>query len=652
MKVLAIFALSCGAVMATTVNVSGDTQISSAAPGTNYGSAVSLGVSSTTLSLLGFDLSTGGASTLPAGLLPGQIAKATLTIFLNKVTLQGGVDVGICNLWTSLNPLTGTEVTLTFNNSPCTSVVSPILTNVPVSATDRFLTFDVTSTVQTWLNTPGFGFILGSSTSAFTIDSKETTLTSHSATLDIVITKGTAGATGPTGAKGATGAPGLTGATGAVGPTGLAGASGAKGATGSTGVAGATGLRGATGAAGAIGATGANGLAGAMGATGATGATGANGATGGVASVLLAAASLGGDLTTKTAGVVAHFTPDQPITVTRVGLNQLSAAALTCQQPPIFRITNGVKGEDALMSPGQTAYDSGAHTLTFPAGAEIDIRLNAVAACVAGTHPADAGLLVQYRSTVAGDTDACPASAALCSNICTVIQADPGNCGACGNACSTANATPVCSSGACGIAACNTGFQNCNNLSSDGCEVNVASDPHNCGACGNNCSVPNGTPACTSSACSVGACNTGFGDCDHNVLNGCEVNVNADLNNCGACGNVCNTPNGTPACQSGACAIAACNGGYSDCDHNALNGCEANLQNDTHNCGACGNACPGGPPNGAEICAFAACQIVCNGGFTHCGNSCDNLSNDPNNCGACAHVCGFLTPTCTAGACH
>ena len=59
----------------------------------------------------------------------------------------------------------------------------------------------------------------------------------------------------------------------------------------------------------------------------------------------------------------------------------------------------------------------------------------------------------------------------------------------------------------------------------------------------------NATSICTAGACSL-TCNTGFGNCDGMVANGCEVNLGTDRNNCGACGNVCP---GMMVCSSSAC---------------------------------------------------------------------------------------------------
>ena len=54
------------------------------------------------------------------------------------------------------------------------------------------------------------------------------------------------------------------------------------------------------------------------------------------------------------------------------------------------------------------------------------------------------------------------------------------------------------------------------------------------------------------------ACHPGFADCDQQVDDGCEVDLQSDVNNCGACGRACNAPSGGGiSCVNGAC-VATC----------------------------------------------------------------------------------------------
>lgn len=259
---------------------------------------------------------------------------------------------------------------------------------------------------------------------------------------------------------------------------------------------------------------------------------------------------------------------------------------------------------------------------------------------------------------------ACSAGFANCdgsaANGCEVnLGTDLANCGACGNACGTANATAACTAGACGLA-CNAGYADCNGLNADGCETSLLLDAANCGGCGIACSAPNATPACAGGACAVGTCNAGFADCNGNPADGCEVDFATDPNNCGGCGNVCSAANGTSACVSGLCAVAACNPGYADCDGNPANGCEVHTAADLSNCGACGNVCPP-VANGTPACSASTCGIgTCSAGWGNCdanpANGCEtNTTNNISNCGACGNACtntaNVTATTCSASAC-
>src|SRR5204862_142494 len=137
------------------------------------------------------------------------------------------------------------------------------------------------------------------------------------------------------------------------------------------------------------------------------------------------------------------------------------------------------------------------------------------------------------------------------------IASDATACGSCGNVCSTSNGTATCAGGFCGIT-CAGGFGNCDGVVSNGCEVNLSTDPAHCNTCATVCSSTNGDPTCNSGTCGIG-CNTGFGNCNGNPADGCEVNTNSSIANCGTCGFGCTTANGTPACNNGSCGIGACN---------------------------------------------------------------------------------------------
>ncbi|MEZ4405020.1 MAG: hypothetical protein R3A52_00820 [Polyangiales bacterium] len=111
--------------------------------------------------------------------------------------------------------------------------------------------------------------------------------------------------------------------------------------------------------------------------------------------------------------------------------------------------------------------------------------------------------------------------------------------------------------------------------------------------------------------------------------------------------------NGAGICSGGGCDLA-CRAPFVDCNGGGADGCEANLQTDAANCGACGRRCAAGQScaAGACVCAGAGC---CASGQTSCGGACVDTSSNPNHCGGCGVSCGasapFATGACAASTC-
>ena len=206
-------------------------------------------------------------SSIPSG---STIAWARLRLYVSKVTTGGAVD---------LFAASGAWSEATVNGTSGIVPGAAIQAGIPVTTPFTYITVDVTSLLQNWVNgTPNNGILIAAnpSTTSIYFDSKENVQTSHSATLEFVL----AGPTGSTGLAGLSGPSGPSGAAGIAGPSGATGATGASGASGPSGNTGVAGPSGATGAAGAQGFAGAIGPSGAVGASGSAGLAGPSGPSG------------------------------------------------------------------------------------------------------------------------------------------------------------------------------------------------------------------------------------------------------------------------------------------------------------------------------------------------------------------------------------
>jgi hypothetical protein len=186
-----------------------------------------------------------------------------------------------------------------------------------------------------------------------------------------------------------------------------------------------------------------------------------------------------------------------------------------------------------------------------------------------------------------------------CAGQCVNPATNPSNCGGCGAACPLG----VCVGGHCVLGCDGPGREDCDNNMLNGCETLIDNDPRNCGKCGNVCEpFLNGLPTCTNGTCAA-VCAPGYGDCNGNVTDGCEINTTIDVHHCGHCGSVCPSPaHAAAACDLGTCSFR-CDLNFGDCDGRDVNGCETDVTASPIHCGHCGNVC--GP---GQSCIASRCQ--------------------------------------------
>ena len=175
---------------------------------------------------------------------------------------------------------------------------------------------------------------------------------------------------------------------------------------------------------------------------------------------------------------------------------------------------------------------------------------------------------------------------------------------------------------------CASGFGDCDTSRTNGCETSTNTTA-NCGACGRACSTTNvATASCTNGLC-TSTCTGGSGNCTRpaapNPDDGCETNINTNVDNCGACGRACSATNvATRSCNGGLCNSTCSSASFGNCTQPAAptadNGCETNLTNDSAHCGNCATSCsvPSQTCAGSMCGACAAGAINCNGGTDGC----------------------------------
>ena len=212
------------------------------------------------------------------------------------------------------------------------------------------------------------------------------------------------------------------------------------------------------------------------------------------------------------------------------------------------------------------------------------------------------------------------------TNGCETSLITLSDCGTCGTACDLANATESCATGTCTLTMCSDGFDDCDGLVGNGCETALTTLA-SCGACGTTCDLANASESCTSGTCTLSSCNTGWGNCDSDPSDGCERSLTT-LTDCGSCGTPCLLPHATESCSGGTCSIGTCDSNWGNCDSMTANGCETDLRVSDAHCGMCGAACTFPTTCRSSACGCASgCDCVqtgCAPGSTClCDDGCD-----------------------------
>jgi hypothetical protein len=136
------------------------------------------------------------------------------------------------------------------------------------------------------------------------------------------------------------------------------------------------------------------------------------------------------------------------------------------------------------------------------------------------------------------------------------------------------------------ITGCVSGFADADGLVGNGCEVNLNTDPANCGSVGT-AIPPNGALhanwGCVAGTVTLTSCVTGWGDANQQQADGCEVNLNTDPANCGSVGTAI-PPSGylhaNWACSAGVITLSGCVSGWFNTNGSVVDGCETQADPD------------------------------------------------------------------------
>jgi Sulfatase-modifying factor enzyme 1/Putative metal-binding motif len=201
------------------------------------------------------------------------------------------------------------------------------------------------------------------------------------------------------------------------------------------------------------------------------------------------------------------------------------------------------------------------------------------------------------------------------------LATDPNNCGTCGNQCAIPGANAACVDGECELELCRPNRYDLNGRPDDGCEYTCYGDPSN-----------------------EELCNLEDDDCDGDKDEGFDVT--SDPENCGACGFECDLSHATATCEDSACQLDQCEPGFFNIEGAASDGCNYACEYRDKNKQVC--TPPGaGQPN-PEGCGVEVCDDVdqdCDGDFgdvvdqaAPCADFCANAN--------CEGECSFGTTQC------
>jgi len=239
----------------------------------------------------------------------------------------------------------------------------------------------------------------------------------------------------------------------------------------------------------------------------------------------------------------------------------------------------------------------------------------------------------------------CGTGQTCCDGECVDTRTSADHCGECSRQCDVGW---YCVAGDCDVLTCDPACeasQTCCKVGTSNTCVDLNADRNNCGACGNPCGI---TELCKDGTCSADLCDPACSG-TQKCCNGTCKDTQTDPQNCGFCGETCDAVT-SDSCTAGQC---SCKGAL-ECGTDKKCcpdlGCR-NIQTDPSNCGECGAACSIGETCVEGSCGCGTTGAPCAETEACCSGACLDISEDPLNCGGCGTGCTAKGPDCVAGQC-
>ncbi|MFW6369469.1 MAG: Ig-like domain-containing protein, partial [Myxococcota bacterium] len=374
---------------------------------------------------------------------------------------------------------------------------------------------------------------------------------------------------------------------------------------------------------------------------------------------------------------------DSPVSIHGDTFSLVTVTVLDADGSPIpgveIELAGSREGQDLITQPSSLTDEEG----IAEGRVSSTVAGTTTISAIAGGIELEAGAEIEFV-----DEQDCPDDQVWCGEETgCVTLGTTEHCSTCDDACQAPDNAEASCEGSC-TWSCVDGWASCDGDDETGCETELGT-LENCLDCGDACEeYANSTAVCDEDGCGL-VCDEGWGSCDGELETGCETELEGGecppkdcpegQVDCGTAGCVelgteehcleCHDECEAPANAVGVCGFDGCTfvclQGFGDCDGDASNGCEEELDGEglcpsgcppgeedcgggcvpldtVDHCGDCQTSCEA-PANSTAVCLPTGCSFECDDGFGDCdgdaSNGCEQSLDDDLHCGACGAAC-------------